>query len=221
MSDARVKVCGVTRVKDADLALELGVWAVGLIFFEDSPRRCAIDQAVAIGRRARRRAEVCGVFVNAHLDEVVSTADSVGLTMLQFQGEEGPVFCGEAARRTGCRVIKASSLRTRADLQALHAFATDYHLLDGSAPGLHGGTGRTFDWKLVAEHRGPTPVIVSGGLTPANVGDAIRATSPFAVDTASGTESVPGVKDPALLAAFCAAAASAGATTAAEHETVA
>ncbi len=94
------------------------------------------------------------MFVNAHLDDVVATADSVGLTMLQFQGDEGPVFCGEAARRTGCRVIKAASMRTRADLQALRSFATDYHLLDGAAPGLHGGTGRTFDWTLVNEHRG-------------------------------------------------------------------
>ncbi len=142
------------------------------------------------------------MFVNAHLEEVVGLADALGLTMLQFHGDEGPAYCGQAARRTGCSVIKGASLRTRADLQALRTYATDFHLLDGAAAGLRGGTGRTFDWSLVAEHRGPTPVIVSGGLTPANVGEAIAATAPFAVDTASGTEAEPGVKDHALLEAF-------------------
>ena len=104
----RVKFCGITRVEDAELAAELGAWAVGLIFWPGSPRRCPPEQAAAVAAAVRRRVEVAGVFVNAHLDEVAATADTVGLTLIQLHGDEGPAYCSEVARRTGAKVIKAA-----------------------------------------------------------------------------------------------------------------
>jgi len=122
-------------------------------------------------------------------------------------GDEGPAYCGEVARRTGAKIVKAARVRGGADINALEAFHTDYHLLDAHQPGRFGGTGTTFDWELVHRRRTTTPFILSGGLNPENVADAIAATSPFAVDTASGTEVRPGVKDPERLRAFAAAVA--------------
>jgi phosphoribosylanthranilate isomerase len=129
--------------------------------------------------------------------------------MLQLHGDEGPAFCGEAARRTGCKVIKAARVRSGADIQALTSFHTDFHLLDSYTPGLRGGTGESFAWELARGHRGGVPVILSGGLTPDNVAQAIDVVQPFAVDVASGVEASPGHKDPAKLEAFSSAVAGA------------
>ncbi|HXE43622.1 MAG TPA: phosphoribosylanthranilate isomerase [Conexibacter sp.] len=198
----RIKFCGIARLADAEAAAELGAWAVGMIFWPRSPRRCAMDEAAAIAAALKRRAELAGVFVDAHLDEVAATADALELTLIQLHGDEGPAYCAEVARRTGAKVIKAARVRGRADVQALHAFATDFHLLDAYSPERPGGTGETFAWELAREHPRDRPLILSGGLAPENVGDAIAAVRPFAVDVASGVESAPGVKDPAKMAAF-------------------
>src|SRR5581483_10489779 len=146
--------------------------------------------------------EVVGVFVNPTLEQVIGLSDEIGLTAIQLHGDEGPSFCAEVARRTGCKVIKAMRVRSGADIQALIAFPTDYHLLDSHVPGRRGGSGETFDWELARTHRGPAPVILSGGLKPENVAEAIRMVSPFAVDVASGVETSPGRKDPRKLEAF-------------------
>jgi phosphoribosylanthranilate isomerase len=198
----KVKFCGITTVEDAKLAADLGAWAIGLIFWPGSSRRCPQQAAGAIAAAARRRLEVVGVFVNPTLDEVARTAEDVGLTMLQLHGEEGPSFCAEAARRTGCKVIKAVRVHSGAQIQALAPFHTDYHLLDTFVAGMRGGTGETFSWELARAHRGAVPVILSGGLTPENVTDAIAVVRPFAVDVASGVELEPGRKDPDKLEAF-------------------
>lgn len=198
----RIKICGNTNLADAERAADLGAWALGLIFYDRSPRRCRPAEAERIAAALRRRVELCGVFVNATLDRVATLADRVGLTMLQLHGDEGPAYCAEAARRTGCKVVKAMQVRSRADLQALEAFRTDFHLLDSHAPGLRGGTGTAFDWGLVAARRDSVPMLLSGGLDPANVGQAMAATHPFAVDVATGVEAEPGRKDPAKLEAF-------------------
>ncbi|MEA2391331.1 MAG: phosphoribosylanthranilate isomerase [Solirubrobacteraceae bacterium] len=203
----RIKFCGVTNLDDAHRAADLGAWAIGLIFHGPSPRRCDPDAATAIVAALRRRLEIFGVWVNRPLDEVAELADATGVTGLQLHGDEGPVFCGELARRTGCKVMKAARVRSRADVQALRAFSTDYHLLDSSARGLPGGTGETFDWSLVSSRRRGPPLVLSGGLTPANVAEAIGAVRPWAVDVASGVEAEPGRKDPDKLAAFAAAVA--------------
>jgi phosphoribosylanthranilate isomerase len=201
----KIKFCGVTTLADAQRAAQAGAWAVGLIFWPHSPRRCSLEAAGEIAAALRRRLEVVGVFVNPTLDHVAQTADAVGLTMLQLHGDEGPAFCAEAARRTGCKVIKAARVRSGADIQALAPFHTDYHLLDSYVADVPGGTGETFSWEIARAHRGPVPVILSGGLRPGNVSEAIATVRPFAVDVASGVESSPGRKDPGKLEAFAAA----------------
>lgn len=198
----RVKICGVTNAEDALLAAEHGAWAVGLIFHEPSPRACELPVAEEIGRRLKREPqEVAGVFVNRPLEEVAAIADACSLSVLQLHGDEGPAYCDEAARRTGCRVMKAVQVRDRSSFRRLRAFHVDLHMVDAHHPSLRGGTGETFDWDLIAKRR-RVPLVLSGGLTPDNVAAAIGATHPFAVDTASGTEAEPGRKDPERVAAF-------------------
>jgi phosphoribosylanthranilate isomerase len=221
MSDdvPRIKVCGITRLQDAELAVELGAWAVGMIFYEGSPRACSTDEALRIATALRRRVEVCGVFVNAPLEEVVQRSEGLGLTMLQLHGEEGPAYCAQAGHRTGARVIKAVQVESIGEVRDVERFHTDFHLLDtrSSEPGkreLRGGTGEAFDWGLLAARRSNVPLILSGGLGPQNAAEAFRAACarghrarPFALDTASGTEAAPGRKDPERLRAFFAAVA--------------
>src|SRR3954464_4208926 len=115
----RVKVCGITSKADAKLAADAGAWAIGMIFTDASPRRVDVEAAVDIGAAMRRRVEVVGVFLNSPLDELVELADLCSLTALQLPGHEGPTDCGEAGRRTGCKVIKAARVRDRASVQAL------------------------------------------------------------------------------------------------------
>jgi phosphoribosylanthranilate isomerase len=213
----QVKVCGITRLEDAELAVELGAWAVGMVFYQPSPRRCSREQALRITSALRKRVELCGVFVNAPLDEVVEAADELGLTLLQLHGDEGPAYCAEVGHRTGARVIKAVQVSSVGEVRDVERFHTDFHLLDARAStpgreGLRGGTGESFEWSLLAARRSTVPLILSGGLRPDNVVEALAAASreglratPFAVDTASGTEAAPGRKDPELLRGFFAA----------------
>jgi phosphoribosylanthranilate isomerase len=201
----RIKFCGITTLEDAERAVAAGAWAIGLIFWPGSPRRCEPDVAVEIAGAFKRRVEVAGVFVNATLDHVAATAEAVGLTMTQLHGDEGPAYCSEVGRRTGGKVIKAVRVRSGADVRALNAFHTDYHLLDSYTAGVPGGTGETFAWEIARAHRPPVPTILSGGLNADNVADAITAVRPFAVDVASGVERSPGHKDPDKLDAFAAA----------------
>lgn len=208
----QVKICGVTQLDDALHAADLGAWAVGLIFHEPSPRACALPDAEEIGRRLKRvDTQVTGVFVNRPLEEVEAIADACSLSTLQLHGDEGPAYCDEAARRTGCKVMKAVQVRDRSALKALRPYHVDYHLLDAHHPELRGGTGTTFDWDLIAKRR-RVPVVLSGGLDPENVGAGIAAVRPFAVDSASGTEAEPGRKDRAKVEAFFRAVAQADAS---------
>jgi phosphoribosylanthranilate isomerase len=223
MSDTalQVKVCGITSLHDAELAVELGAWAVGMVFYKPSPRACATEDALRIVSALRRKVELCGVFVNAPLDEVVQASDELGLTILQLHGDEGPAYCAQAGHRTGAKVIKAVQVASIGEVRDVERFHTDFHLLDArsTVPGrekLRGGTGEAFDWSLLAARRSKVPLILSGGLGPENAAQAILAACthgaharPFALDTASGTEAAPGRKDPERLRAFFAAVESA------------
>jgi phosphoribosylanthranilate isomerase len=205
----RVKICGITNIDDARAAADLGAWALGMIFWPDSPRACAVEAAEEIGAELRRRTELVGVFVNAHLDELPPLAERAALSILQLHGDEGPAYCTEAARRTGCKVMKAVRVKDPSSVADLKRFNTDFHMLDAFVPGARGGTGESFNWELVGRHRGDVPVVLSGGLDPDNVGLAIETARPFAVDSASGTEAEPGRKDPARLKGFFGAVAGA------------
>jgi phosphoribosylanthranilate isomerase len=198
----RVKFCGMTSLEDAHEAARLGAWAIGLNHHPESPRYCDPAVAAEIGGQLRRRLEVVGVFVNPRLGELAAAVENESLTMIQLHGEEGPAFCQEAARRTGCKVIKAMRVRSAADVHAAEAYRTAFHLLDAYRPGTPGGTGESFDWELLAGRRSQVPLILAGGLTPDNVARAVSVARPFAVDVASGVEAELGVKDHALMASF-------------------
>jgi phosphoribosylanthranilate isomerase len=197
----RVKLCGITRPEDAELAAAVDAWAIGFILWAGSKR--AADPAVAAGiaRQQRRKLELVGVFVNPTLDEVAHAVEAIGLTHVQLHGDEGPAFCAAVAQRTGVRMIKAVGIDSGADMRDVERFHTDFHMLDAGR-----GVGRTWDWRLAAQRRSPLPVILAGGLTPENVADGIEAVRPWAVDVATGVESEPGIKDPAKVEAFMAAA---------------
>ncbi len=206
-----MKICGITNLADAELAVELGAWALGMVFYEGSPRRCSIEEAQRITAALHRKVELCGVFVNDPLERVVQRSEDLGLTMVQLHGDEGPAFCGEVPRRTGARVIKAAQVAGPGDVRDLERYHVDFHLLDARAQApekqaLRGGTGETFDWTLLRARESKVPLILSGGLSADNVAKAITVTRPFAVDSASGTEKAPGQKDPDKLKAFFAAA---------------
>ena len=151
----RIKVCGITNLEDAEAADQprcLGDRA------QPSRARARVcvepDVAAEIGARLKRRCEVAGVFVNATLGEIERAAEAEQLTLLQLHGDEGPAFCAEAARRTGCKVIKALRVRSAADVRAAETYRTDYHLLDAYRPGQPGGTGREL---RLGAGRGPRP----------------------------------------------------------------
>jgi phosphoribosylanthranilate isomerase len=199
----RIKFCGITSVADAELAVATGAWAVGLILWPESKRACDPGEGIRIANAVRRKVEVVGVFVNQSLDEIAALVDMLGLSMVQLHGEEGPAFATEVRRRTGAKVIKAQSIRLASDVLKVQAFhAIDYHLLDTYREGLRGGTGETFDWRMLERRSTDVPLILSGGLNAENVAEGIAAAEPFAVDVASGVEVSPGVKDPIKMKAF-------------------
>ncbi len=171
----RIKFCGITSVADAELAVANGAWAIGLILWPGSRRACDPAEGVRISNAVRRKVEVVGVFVNQTLDEIAALADMLHLSIIQLHGDEGPSYAKEIARRTGAKVIKAQSVRLAADVISVQAFRTDFHLLDTHRDGLRGGTGETFDWTMLSRRTSQVPLILSGGLTPENVAEAIEA----------------------------------------------
>jgi len=202
---ARAKLCGITNLDDARMCADAGAWALGMIFWPGTPRRIEVEEAERIGSELRRRVELAGVFVNAELDEVAELVDVCNLSIVQLHGEEGPAYCAEIARRTGAKIAKAVRAKDKASVRALMAYRdrVDFHMVDAYRPDVRSGTGETFSWDLLDEIGDSShPLILSGGLTPDNVGEAIARVHPFAVDTASGTEAEPGRKDPAKVTAF-------------------
>ncbi len=197
----RVKICGITRVEDARIAVELGADAIGLVFYAPSPRSVGLAQARAIIAAIPPFVTVVGLFVDPAEDQVESVLGRCSLSLLQFHGNETPDFCG----RFGLPYIKAARVRADADLVQ---YLSSYHaakawLLDAYHEQLYGGTGAAFDWTLIPRDLA-RPVILSGGLTPDNVGAAVRQVRPWAVDVSSGVETAKGVKDAAKVAAFIA-----------------
>ena len=197
----RIKICGITRVEDARIAVESGADAIGLVFYAPSPRSVGLEQARAIVAAIPPFVTTVGLFVDPAPDEVESVLRRCSLGLLQFHGDEAPEFCC----RFGLPYIKAAQVRADADLVQ---YLSPYHaaqgwLLDAYHEQLFGGTGEPFDWTLIPRDLA-RPVILSGGLTPDNVGMAVRQVRPWAVDVSSGVEAAKGVKDAAKIAAFIA-----------------
>jgi phosphoribosylanthranilate isomerase len=205
----RVKICGITTWDDARLSIDLGASALGFNFYPSSPRAISPADAWSIIRRLPPFVEAVGVFVNWEPEVVDAVAQAVRLGSVQLHGAESPDDVAELARKH--RVIKAQKVKRGFRVTSLARYrAADAILLDGFARGLHGGTGRTLDWKLARAAARYGRIILAGGLTPENIAEAIRVAEPYAVDVASGVEARPGRKDPARLKALFAAVSSVG-----------
>jgi phosphoribosylanthranilate isomerase len=195
----RVKICGITSPRDAQSAARLGADAIGMVFYEPSPRHVTIEQAGTIAASVPPFVARVALFVNPTRDAVRAVLDAVPIDLLQFHGEEDQAFCA------GFRTPYLKALRVQKGLNLLECLSPYRDaagwLLDAYRPDYYGGTGETFDWGVI-----PTglerPVVLSGGLTVANVAEAVRRVRPWAVDVSSGVESAKGVKDANKIAAF-------------------
>ena len=195
----RVKICGITRVEDALSTVEQGADAIGLVFYDKSPRNVGINQAIEIAHHIPAFVSVVGLFVNAEpsfINEVIAKAK---IDLLQFHGDESPEECASYS----LPFIKA--IRVKSDTNLVQ-YAKDYSaakalLLDAYTEGVAGGTGHVFDWNLIPKQLAK-PIILAGGLKADNVAQAIRQVMPYAVDVSGGVEASKGVKDAAKIAAF-------------------
>jgi phosphoribosylanthranilate isomerase len=195
----RVKICGITRVEDALTVAHSGADAIGLVFYERSPRHVSIAQAAQLAAALPPFVSVVGLFVNASAEAVREALTAVPLDLLQFHGDESPEYCAQF----GKPYLKAIRVKAGVDLlQCAACFHTARGLLlDAHVEGIPGGTGATFDWTLIPKQL-PLPVILSGGLDAGNVAAAIGQVRPYAVDVSSGVEATKGIKNAAKIAAF-------------------
>ena len=194
----RIKVCGLTRVEDVQAAVAAGVDAIGLVFYPESPRHVTIEQATELCRHIPPFISVVGLFVNASRAQVHRVIEAVPLNLLQFHGDESADQC----EGFGLPYLRAARVRPGVDLlEFASQFASARALLLDTWTPAYGGSGESFDWALVPSAC-PLPVILSGGLNPDNVADAIRQVHPVAVDVSSGVESAKGIKDAAKIRAF-------------------
>jgi phosphoribosylanthranilate isomerase len=202
-----VKVCGLTRPEDIDAAVAAGVDAIGLVFYDPSPRAVTIDLACQLAARIPAFVSVTGLFVNPKADFVKQVLQKVNLDLLQFHGDETAIFCEQFQRRW----IKAIRVRQQGQIeQAFEAYQNSAGLLvDAWHPEQYGGTGHGFNWSLIPEQR-PLPLILAGGLQPDNVAAAVQQVRPWAVDVSGGVEISKGIKCAKKMADFVAATKGAG-----------
>ena len=195
----RSKICGITRIEDALVAAEAGADAIGLVFYDKSPRAVDVRQARAILAALPPFVTSVGLFVNASRCFIGEVLDAVPLDVLQFHGDETPEQCEGHGRPW----FKALRVRPGDDLlaEARRFAGARAILLDAYVPGMPGGTGERFDWSLIPTDL-PMPLILAGGLTPDNVAEAIASVRPYGVDVSGGVEAAKGIKDAAKVAAF-------------------
>jgi len=196
----RIKICGITNKIDAVGAAELGVDMLGFVFYKKSKRYVSAAMAEDIINELGPKIGKVGVFVDETKEDVIKAAEDAGLNMLQFHGDETPEYCSYFKNRF--KVIKAFRLKTRSDLKAVNDYDTDFYLLDTYKGDSIGGTGEAFDWKILKDFEILRPMILSGGLTPANISAAIKEIAPYAVDVSTGVEASPGKKDMTFLKKF-------------------
>jgi phosphoribosylanthranilate isomerase len=200
---AIVKICGITNTPDALAAVDAGADALGFMFYDASPRHVSVRDAAEIIRQLPPFTIKVGVFVDASEDLVMRAIADCGLNMLQFHGHETPEYCTQF----GLMSMKAFRIRDAESLRALPEYPTHAWLLDAFVADKLGGTGEKFNWDLALEARKlGRPIFLAGGLTPANVADAVKLVQPYAVDVSSGVEAEPGKKDHAKVRAFIQAA---------------
>lgn len=201
----KVKICGITSPEDALCAADAGADALGLMFYQGSPRFITLEAAAAIAQRLPPHIVRVGVFVDAPEELVLRAITGCGLNLLQFHGNEPAEYC----LQFGLMSMKAFRVKDADSLQALAEYPTDAWLLDAYVPDKPGGTGVRFNWELARQaQRFGRPIFLAGGLTPENVAEAVRQVQPYAVDVSSGVESSPGRKDHDKVRAFIKAAQS-------------
>lgn len=195
----RSKICGITRIEDAQTASLAGVDAIGLVFYEPSPRAVTVATAQALAAALPAFVTLTGLFVNPDRAEVENVLRHVPLDLLQFHGDETPEFCASFGRRW----IKAVRVRERREVEEAfeHYSASSGLLVDAYDPERFGGTGQLFDWSLIPDKR-PLPLILAGGLNSANVAGAIARVRPWGVDVSGGVESGHGIKDAVKVTEF-------------------
>ena len=199
----RIKICGLTREADLDAAVEAGADAVGFVLYAKSPRALSVARAAELARRLPPFVLPVCLFVNAEPSLIAAAVQAIPSTMLQFHGDESPDWCEAQFQASGRPYLRAARMApgfALVDFAAAHASAAGI-LLDTHVEG-YGGGGKVFDWSLVPR-RVPRPVVLSGGLSPANVIDGITHVRPWAVDVSSGVETAKGQKDAALMRQFC------------------
>ena len=194
----KVKVCGMTSLKDALVAVEVGADAVGFIFYKKSPRSVTMKTVREIVLELPPFVDTVGVFVDETAEQINKIADYCNLDIIQLHGDESPTFCKKIRRK----VIKAFRIKDMQSVKKLSSFQVSGFLLDTFSENLHGGTGEVFDWNLALPAKKFGPVIMAGGLTPNNVQQAVRQIRPYGVDVCSGVESEPGIKDHKKVRAF-------------------
>ena len=194
----KVKICGMTSLKDALLAVENGADAVGFIFYKDSPRNISQGEVKEIVAQMPPSIETVGVFVNETSDKINRIAEQCRLTAVQLHGDESPAFC----RRIKRRVVKAFRVKDAKSLKGISDYDVSGFLLDSYNDDGRGGTGQIFDWNLALRVKKQGPVILAGGLNPYNVYTAIHRVKPYGVDVCSGVEKSAGVKDPQKISEF-------------------
>ncbi|MCH7623579.1 MAG: phosphoribosylanthranilate isomerase [Nitrospinae bacterium] len=200
----KVKICGMTNLEDTLLAVKGGADAVGFIFYKKSLRNVSAKTVKTIVAALPPFIETVGVFVNESADRINRIVDSCKLSAVQLHGNESPAFCKKIRRK----VIKAVRVKGKDSFDGLSSYKVSAFLLDACSDQQQGGTGETFDWRLVSEGKKYGPVILAGGLDPSNVAHAIQKVKPYGVDVCSGVEKIPGIKDPSRLKEFIKAAKS-------------
>jgi phosphoribosylanthranilate isomerase len=199
----KVKICGITNLQDAKAAVEYGADAIGFIFYKKSPRYISSVEAARIRVNLNPFILSVGVFVDAPYEEIRQTIEEVGLDAVQFHGNESPEFC----RIFETKVIKAFRIKDESSIEICNNYPGFAWLLDTYNPDIQGGTGKAFDWDIALKAKALNQnIILSGGLTPENVAEAIKRVKPIAVDVSSGVELFPGKKDKEKIKSFIHAA---------------
>ena len=186
-----VKICGITSVNDAQLAIENGASAIGLIFYKPSPRSVSVGVAKKISNFVNGRVPIVGVFVNENIQVIQSIISTVNLDILQLHGDESPQYCEQFK----IPIIKVFRVDSKFNKSQLFDYKVSAFLFDTYKKGLPGGTGDHFDWEIISDLKIKTPIILSGGLTPYNILSGVETVSPSAVDVNSGIENCPGEKN--------------------------
>lgn len=197
----RVKVCGITRLEDAQAAIRAGADALGFVFYRKSPRYISASKALKILEALPPFVSKVGVFVNERTGAIRDIAGFCALDAVQLHGEEDNHYC-HRLKRYGLKIIKGFRVKPDFNISDVGSYRVDGHLFDTFTEDQYGGSGKVFNWEILSGLHTPVPRIISGGLTVDNVAEAVLALKPFAVDVSSGVESSPGVKDHKKMAEF-------------------